>query len=362
MLSPDAQASPRDAGDAELESKLKLLEEVKRARESVHSSLERIRAGTPDPSVNRGLPSPTSSVTPAINRPTSAMATSVDMRSRQGSTTSSRMLDDPRLTTQSEWDHYVQSRNVITPPVNNSPSLTTPAMNRGTSQASHYAIVSDSVARAVNRRERTTSMMDLSVPEGGDWGPREFINTTTPASVGMGRRALSYHETPANLSIEVRPQYRESTSYASNRDSGAEYGSRSRQSSGPRSMTNEELAERHRKRLSALQEPVTAKIREPLEVANARAEWERQKRIERAEMGKREAERIAQLNDKERRGLGVDKKEVLKSTDEWRKSIASGLDRVAGPSYPSNSSGPGQRSGGGGGDKRSKRASTHFAN
>jgi hypothetical protein len=352
MLSPDARITPAAAatGDAGLESKLKLLEEVKRARESVHSSLERIRAGTPTPSVNQALPSPTTSVTPGLARPVS----SVDMRSRRGSATSSRMLDDPRLATQSEWDDYVQSRKVITPPVNNSPSLNTPAMIRGASQNSHYAVVSDSVARAVNRRERTTSMMDLSVPEQGEWGPREMLETT-PASVGMGRRALSYHEAPANVSYEGRPQYRESNSYASMRDSG-EYASRSRQSSGPRTMTNEELAERHRKRLSALQQPVTAKIREPLEIANARAEWERQKKIERIQMQKREAERLAQLAEREKKGPAVDKKEVLKSTDEWRRSIASGLDRAARPSAPAAVARPS------GGDRRSHRASTHLAN
>lgn len=353
MLSPDHN-KPQSADDAELESKLKLLEEVKRARESVHSSLERIRAGTPTPSVNQALPSPTTSATPG--RPTSAMATSVDMRSRRGSATSSRMLDEqPRVATQSEWNQYVQSRNVITLPVNSSPGLqTSGAMGRGASQNSHYAVVSDSVARAVDRRERTTSMMELSVPE--DWGTRETL-AAAPASVGMGRRALSYHETPAaHLSHEGRPQYRESNSYASNH---GDYPSRSRQSSGPRSMTQEELADRHRKRLSALQEPVTAKIREPLEVASARAEWEKQKRIERAEMQRREADRMAQVQERERKGPNVDRREVLKSTDEWRRSIASGLDRAAGPTFPINAARPEPS----GGDRRmSRRASAYLAN
>jgi hypothetical protein len=354
MLSPD-HAKPQSADDAELESKLKLLEEVKRARESLHSSLERIRAGTPTPSVNQGLPSPTTSVTPGIGRPTSAMATSVEMRSRRGSATSSRLLDDqPRVATQSEWDQYVQSRNVITPPVNHSPGLqTSGAMGRGASQNSQYAVVSDGVARAVDRRERTTFMMELSGNE--EWGTRETL-AAAPASVGMGRRALSYHETPAaHLSYEGRPQYGESGSYASGH---ADYPTRSRQSSGPRSMTQEELAERHRKRLSALQEPVTAKIREPLEVASARAEWGKQKRIERAEMQKREADRLAQVQERERKGPSVDKKEVLKSTDEWRRSIASGLDRVAGPTVPVNAARPAP-----GSDRRmSHRASAYLAN
>jgi Mg-chelatase subunit ChlI len=196
-------------------------------------------------------------------------------------------------------------------------------------------------------------MMELSGTE--EWGTRETL-AAAPASVGMGRRALLYHETPAaHLSYEGRPQYRESGLYASGH---GDYSTRSRQSSGPRSMTQEELAERHRKRLSALQEPVTAKIREPLEVASARAEWEKQKRIERAEMQKREAERLAQVQERERKGPSVDKKEVLKSTDEWRRSIASGLDRVTGPTVPVNAARPAP-----GGDRRmSHRASAYLAN
>jgi hypothetical protein len=131
-------------------------------------------------------------------------------------------------------------------------------------------------------------------------------------------------------------------------------------------MTYEELSDRHRKRLSALQEPVTAKIKEPLEVATARAEWEKQKRLERAEMQKREAERLAIMQEREKRGPVVEKKEVLKSTDEWRRSIATGLDKMAapgpalsGPAYPAPSA---QGRPAAGGKRMSHRTSTHFAN
>lgn len=378
MLSPEiGRGSPQAAAsDPELESKSKLLEEVKRARESVHSSLEKIRAGTPTPTIQEN-PSPTTSYLPINNRPTSALASSADMRSRRGSTTSSRMLDapdQPRATTQTEWDSYVQSRNVITPPVVNSPGLSTSGamMNRGSSHNSHYALVSDGSARASSsdRRERTTSMMDLSGPD--EWGPRETLSNA-PQHTSMGRRAMSFHESPiVSVPTGARPQHRESGSYA---PSGpGQYRSvepasspmRSRHSSGPRAMTYEELSDRHRKRLSALQEPVTAKIKEPLEVATARAEWEKQKRLERAEMQKREAERLVMMQEREKRGPVVEKKEVLKSTDEWRRSIATGLDKMAtsgpapsGPAYPAPSA---QGRPPAGGKRTSHRTSTHFAN
>jgi hypothetical protein len=343
MLSPEIGQS-NQTSDPELESKLKLLEEVKRARESVHSSLEKIRAGTPTPTLGADN-SPTTSTFPM--RPTSALASSIDLRSRRGSTSSSRVLDAnlPRATTASEWDHYVQSRNVITPPVILSPGLSTSgAMQRGSSHNSQYAVVSDSVARAVDRRERTTSMMDLAAPD--QWGSRETLDNA-PQHTSMGRRAMSFHEQQP-----ARPHQRDS--YRPGEPASSEV--RTRHSSGPRAMTYEELSDRHRKRLSALQEPVTAKIREPLEIANAKAEWERQKRLEKAEMQRREAERQASIQAREKRGPAVEKTEVLKSTDEWRRSIAGGLDKMAGPAYPAAAERRPPAK------KMSHRASTHFAN
>lgn len=357
--------------DAELESKLKLLEEVKRARESVHSSLEKIRAGTPT-TISQGLPSPTPSATLAHARTPSSVGMSDGMRSRRGSTSSSRMLDTidkPRVASQAEWDEYVRSRHVASPPPTQTAGLPTSAamVDRGTSRHSQYALVSDSVAKALDRRERTISMMEPQVAE--DWGPRETLDNA-PAHVSMGRRAMSFHDMPLASPVSaLLPRDRSSYSTGQRQivgsAAGNHHGSSSIQhsrSAQGRTMTYEELSERHRQRLSALQEPVTARIREPIDIASAKADWEKQKRTEREVMKRREAEKMNQAHARERRGPNVDKKEILKSTDEWRRSVHGGLDGFAVPQLPAHAR---TTQPGGSGTKRpslSQRPSSYFAN
>jgi hypothetical protein len=101
-------------------------------------------------------------------------------------------------------------------------------------------------------------------------------------------------------------------------------------------MTYDELSERHRKRISQLQDPVTSKMREEVEIAAARERWEKQKRIEREEMRRREQEKAARLREREREGADVEgmrrvkeRGEVIRSTDEWRRSVHSGLSGMA---------------------------------
>lgn len=355
MLSPE----PAPTTDSELESKLKLLEDVRRARESVHSSLEKIRSGTPTQS--QGLPSPTPSAS-FQNRPTSSFGQSDEMRSRRGSTASSRVLDGvdrPRVTSQSEWDSYVRDRHVLSPPAAQSPGQTVSVVDRSTSRHSQYAVVSDSVARALDRRERTTSMLDPQIAQ--DWGPREMLDSA-PMHVSMGRRATSFHEMP---DAGPRPQDRNSRSlgqpYISTSAAGPHVSLPHSRSTPHRTMTYEELSERHRRRISALQDPVTARIREPMDIASARSTWEQQQRREREEMQRREADKLIQARERERKGPPPDKRETLRSTDEWRRSVHGGLDGFAVPQLPARAA----QQQGGSQNKRasiSHRASGHFVN
>lgn len=353
MLSHDATSSPssRLPMDSDLESKIKLLEEVKRARESVHSSLEKIRAGTPTPTFNQGLPSPALSTTFSQSqaRPPSSVGLTDGVRSRQGSTTSSRMLetmDKPRVTNQADWNAYVRDRNVISPPppAQSPATLTSAAMvDRATSRHSQYALVSDSVAKALDRRERTISMMEPQLTE--DWGPRETLDAA-PAHTSMGRRALSFHEMSNHIpQLMPRTQDRSSHSLGQRHIIGSaaspagspHSASMTHSRSTPqRTMTYEELSDRHRRRISALQEPVTARIKEPMAVASAKANWDAQKRHEREEMKRREAEKLFQARERERKGPAPDKREVLRSTNDWRRSVHGGLDGFAVPQLPAH--------------------------
>lgn len=375
MLSAEHGTSPssRMPVDSELESKMKLLEEVKRARESVHSTLEKIRAGTPTPSM-QGQPSPSLSGNFNQGRPTSSIGFADDGRSRRGSTASSRMLDTvdkPQVTSQSDWDLYVRERNLVAPPPARSPVQPTsaPMVDRSSNRQSQYSVVSDSVAKAIDRRERTTSMMELQSTD--DWGPREMLDAS-PAHTSMGRRALSFHEmSNAAPQLAPRAQDRTSVSMGQRYVTGSAAGpggqhhsaSMSTSRSNPqRTMTYEELSERHRRRISALQEPVTARIKEPMDVASAKANWEAQKRHEREEMRRREAEKLAQARDRERKGPAPDKQEVLRSTDDWRRSIHGGLDGFAVPRLPAHAARPDPS---GSASKRTsyaQRPGSHYAN
>jgi len=93
-------------------------------------------------------------------------------------------------------------------------------------------------------------------------------------------------------------------------------------------MTYDELSERHRKRISALQMPVTSQMKEEQNLKAAREKWERQKRAEKAEWERKE--KMGPPADKGRSRAGG-KQEVLKSTDEWRRSIDTGLDGFGRP-------------------------------
>jgi hypothetical protein len=130
-----------------------------------------------------------------------------------------------------------------------------------------------------------------------------------------------------------------------------------RPSAMPRAMTYEELSDRHRKRMTQLQNPVSSKMNEEIELAAAKEKWERQKRQERDVMRKREAEKMQLVKERQQEaadagrsgaGGGVvreqrQKREVMKSTDEWRRSVAGNLDQYAPPALVSAGSGSGSQ-------------------
>ncbi|ORY28458.1 hypothetical protein BCR39DRAFT_468244 [Naematelia encephala] len=331
-LNTDQAVFPSPAlTDPELESKMRLLDEVKRAREEVRTSLDKLRATTPTPSLagrlDRAIMTPT---------PTLSVMGLGDPMQRQSSGASSRVLDyadKPRITSQSEWDQYISERKLITPPALASPA--TPASAALTfapaMRHSQYAIISEGSSRFSDRRERTTSMLEPRVSDFGPFASQARIDTYPVSQPMPSRRASSM----VSLDNERAETYRNSQL-----GPPVILGSAARPYDEPvsrpmvqRTMTYEELAERHRKRLSKLQEPVTAKMREQVDVAEAKAKWEREKRMEREEMRRKEREKAgagisSSSSVMNKRDMGVERQEVLKSTDEWRKSVGGGLDAI----------------------------------
>jgi len=447
QLKDDSSPAPRPTApvspaltDSELESKLKLLEEVKKARESIRGSIDELRRQTPTPSAAGRLDPGTGSspATPALSttftdprrasigsrlldedagrsRPISAASSYIldsapmSGRDTRKSTTSSRLLDitqdtpggghrpgsalgrtfsggsgagrlldpshgrhfsdssspQPSLT---EWDKYLADRQIMPPPP-------VPVNSRAQSQY----LQND--ASKIGRHEKTSSMFDLSTPA-LTRGPSPLDQDPRSRTLSMrgsnGAEEYQSHSMDPSHSREGRRESRLGdfgpgviTGSASSRHSAnPNTALNPRDSMHSRSMTYDELSERHRKRISAIQEPVSSKMREEEDLRLAREKWERQKKAEKAEMERRQREMATREAGKAERDRGKvgERQEMLEKTDEWRRSVHGGLDGFGRPVEGhgrSSSSGHGHKhghgsrdtSGGGTGRGREKRMS-----
>lgn len=336
--SPSTPATPVDP---ELEQKLMLLAEVRRARQSVRSSMDALRSSATTPSESL-------SGTAVLER-TASPASGIIMHSRNNSATSGRLLDpssasqhirspsgsgsvllderlrrdslgsrqlmaaDPVARTssagsrptasteplidrssmdqrpRSEWDEYVASRTITTAP------SAAPVQPR-------YSVVSESVQRAIaQRHERSTSMYarnpDALTPghEYGQHLARTFSNEPqVPLSPPARRRSSAHYE-------------------------------RERRTS--RLMTTDELADRHREMLARMQDRVSGPYKEEQALESAKEQWEKRKREEREEQRRREAERAPKAERGDTAGGGGARVSTsddrAKRTEDWRRSVTS---------------------------------------
>ena len=314
IKSPDLKPYSPAMTDPELESKVRLLAEVTKARKEVKGSLDKLRAFTPTPSLSLGDTPRSATHTPGG----SDLASTHRLWSA-----SSRLLDypeKPQIASQGDWDAYVQERKVLSSPIISSPARPTSAglVPAPSSRYSQYAESVDGGVRSLDRRQRTTSMLEPRVSDFGGRAPQKSTSTYPYSGMAV-RKTASFKDRPSTFH-DVRL------------DQPIILGSAARQQENPnsnrfsqqRTMTYEELAERHRKRISRLQEPVTAKMREQVNVAEAKARWERQQQLERSEQQRREQEKAAQREPRDE-----EKQEVLRSTEEWRQSVHGGLDGLS---------------------------------
>lgn len=370
-----ANASP-GAYDPELEIKMKLLEEVRKARESIRGSIDELRRQTPTPSLSSRLdPEASQPATPAYSL-SGRLQDVESTHQRKHSSTSSYVLDAPDFGPRNSiissrlLDMAHETPGAVNQPEQSSSSrrrqysggsgpMLDPTQTRPMSSASplsptspgasptdwdRYVAERNIVAPAApvnpyGRGDRTASMIDLTTPQvtrGPSPMPADrhtrtvsMLDSILPAS------AASYDSLP-----QTRPhdQARPDNTYAPGTITGTAFpGSAPRSrpsiprhssSMSARSVTYEELSERHRKRISALQMPVTSQMKEEQDLKAAREKWERQKRAEKAEWERKE--KMGPPADKGR-SRAEGKQEVLKSTDEWRRSIQTGLDGFGRP-------------------------------
>lgn len=272
---------------------MRLLAEVKKAREEVRGSPDKLRGSTPTPS-SSALGDTPRAITPTPN----LGDVKVLSNHRRLSNVSGRMLDfseGPKFTGEGDWDTYAHERKVVSPSIGLSPISPAPGalLPVPTRRHSQFDIPSGSNMMTAERRARTTSMLEPRASESGPRGSKAALNTF-PSAVAEMRKTMSYQERPSTFHDMSLGQPIILGSAA--RRFGYPVSARMPQQ---RTMTYDELADGHRKRISRLQEPVTTKMREEMDVAEAKARWERQKQIEQAEHRRREQDEL-------RRGNGID--------------------------------------------------------
>ncbi|KAL7423089.1 hypothetical protein Q5752_002388 [Cryptotrichosporon argae] len=357
LKSPEpALTSPTTPTDPELESQMRLLEEVRRTRAEIRRSMDQLRSATPTSGIDPRMSMSSARLLderPSTDRRYSQSATSqTDARrlsinsasqldTRRLSTTSSRLLDvdrarsptalrfspelladrrtpSPKLADagppRSDWDAYVAERKLVRP------KPTIPHEAPRSSSMYHTRVSDFGPGAAPAQVSQTAPSRPVSqVDRGFASRPSSYLIPSPPNSAPIA---------PVITGSASRPQA------SSSRPTSQQF---------PRTMTYDELAERHRSRISRLQEPVTSQMREHEDVARARRDWEAKKKAESAEMSRREQDKAARRVERkevpgsaevahdrpERVRLG----ERMKSTDEWRRSV-SGLDQVAAASKP----------------------------
>jgi hypothetical protein len=192
-----------------------------------------------------------------------------------GRPTSAPLRDD-------DWDTYLRDRKLVQPPAGVSAPIATTPMP--VIVPTPRVPVPTAVQDALLRRHMRESLLESSVAEGD--------KADSPTSAGAGGAALRVHRrtTSSPLSGSYMPPMilppRKVTPPPAQQ---------------PRTVTYEELTERHREKLRELQAPLTNAEKEHVELEAAKARWERSKVSERQAVPKRQAARAAAAQTKESR-------------------------------------------------------------
>jgi hypothetical protein len=341
----DARRSP------ELKERFGLLAEIRNIRKSIQELVSR-----PAPEL------PTTSSTRHMSLPTPATSPS-----------------PPSATKQTEWEYYLASRKLFTPPAGpTAPIPTSP---------SPAVLNSLSVAEAVSRRQRRESLFELGATADESFGQVDDKRRSVMSfggDGGMRRSVLSFGEGEGSRrrrgSEDIDERRRSTKSIGALEQRGIEadmearrmgamsMGSREgmhtrtksanslsaprplnilppvRNPSSPsptpvRTITYEELDSRHRQKLRELQDPLTQKEREQAKIDGARDRWTRSLQIEKKVMKAREEERKKAEKEKEKQKKEGKKKEKeeeredpspleMSNRDRRRSSSSTRLDRV----------------------------------
>ncbi|KAG8727266.1 hypothetical protein FRC12_022658 [Ceratobasidium sp. 428] len=203
---------------------------------------------------------------------------------------------------ETEWDQYVRERKLFTPP-----SGVTGPIPSGTINGRPMSVpLPEAVAEAVEMRKRRESMLEM--------GKLDDVIVAPAPRQHTHSRSLS---NPMQLDVSTgsssdgQQRGRERPMHARHQSQGPPAilpprksaspgpGAELRMAAPPRVKTWEELQERHREKMRALQEPLRRAEAELAELENAKSRWERSQQVERQVMARREAERKAAYERKQ---------------------------------------------------------------
>lgn len=185
-----------------------------------------------------------------------------------------------------DWDSYLRDRKLLQPPAGvSAPIATTPIQ---VVVPTPRLPVPTAVQEALSRRQMRENLLESGAVE-GDMANTPTSTTNHNAATAHDkvhhRRTASSPLSGSYMPPNILPPRKVTPPPAQQ----------------PRTVTYEELTERHREKLRELQAPLTNAEKEQAELEAAKARWERSKTAERQAVTRRQAERAAVAQAKEAR-------------------------------------------------------------
>jgi len=222
-------------------------------------------------------------------------------------------IERPRSTplgiAEKDWEDYLNNRKLFQPPAGvTAPIPTTPIETIRPQPRPHEVAVSPAVAEAMEARR----LRESAFVQGG---PRAVLEIEKERTEGPYLPRGANRESDEDIPLAAVSRHKKSTSSVSGMGNFG-LGSRTTKPTPvilppqpkqpqpqpqPPVRTFEELAERHKEKIRALQEPVTKGIEQEAELAAVKQRWERSKAVEREVMARRDAEKRATSREPEGR-------------------------------------------------------------
>lgn len=204
-----------------------------------------------------------------------------------------------------EWETYIDERRLLQPPAGVTAPIATTPINPAP-RISIPSAVQDALTER-KRRESALGMIERRASSSDDtplsklaWHKKSKSGSNVPMAI------LPPKKSPIVASAPQRPV-------------------------APRSLTFEELNERHRERMRDLQGPLTQAEKEHAAVSAAKQRWERAKAVEKQAVTRRQAEKVAQLGRNKRIDDEADKRKTsLSPQDRRRHSRSLSVDKLGG--------------------------------